>query len=147
MKEKRNETPLAEESLLESAKDTLHKALNGESTEFEFIECYDDLRQAKAIKRAAGFLARYFRKAATAYMKAYAEDLVSRDEVSPNGLVICKSLLTCADFYANEARIYGDMIKEYRCYLASGHLWKTLLLDFHRPEEDLIDWRELPFGW
>jgi hypothetical protein len=147
MKEKRDETYIAEESLIESAKNTLNKALQGESTKFEFLECYDDLRQARAIKRAAGFLARYFRKAATVYMKTYTEDLVLKDEVSSNALLICKSMLTCSDFYANEAKIYRDMIKEYRCYLASGHLWKTLLLDFHRPEEDLIDWRELPFGW
>ncbi len=146
MKEKRDETSFADERLLESAKDTLSKALNGESTEFEFLECCDDLRQAKAIKRASGFLARYYRKAARAYLEAYAEG-IDENVLAVKSLHICKKLLICADFYANEAKVYKDMIEEYRCYLASGHLWKTLLFDFHRPEEDLTDWRELPFGW
>lgn len=134
------------QDILDSAKSLIRRALAEDHSEFELITCYFELRTVRKQKRAMRALSRCYRKAAKDFMKKYATDLANGEE-SAVTLMAGKTLMIASDFYEDEARLFKDMIKEYRCYLASGHLWKTLLLDFHRPEDDMTDWRELPFGW
>lgn len=122
------------------------RALAGERSEFQFIRRLGELGAAIRKKRAVKKVAANFRKSAKRLLKSHLRAIRS-GEWKIELLLAYKQMLLCADFYSEEATTLKDMIAEYRCYLRYGHFLPTLAFDLERPEEDCVDWREVPLSW
>ncbi len=101
----------------------------------------------------ASFTARTFRKAVKTYAKRFKKlKGIASDEYvselkkgnSPADLLQLVAVYhECAVYYEQEAKILKEMLKEFRLYVMSGHLLKTLL-GASRSKRDMVDYRSLP---
>ena len=117
------------------------KARKGEHTEFGLIKNHRSYVKAKAYRKACAAVAKALRKIAGRLMEDY---LRSLDSGRPDSelLLARRRFLGYAGFYEGELEIVDSMRAEYRAYLAgSGHFWSSVLSDFERESEDLVDYR------
>ena len=77
-------------------------------------------------------------------MKAYAKDILI-DEQKLEMLMSMKQFEICYNYYKKEYELAKDMLSEYRAYLSSGHIFDQLVLNDIRPDDECIDYRELPW--
>lgn len=119
------------------------RAMRGEASKFEFIRDLTTFRTARAYKRGVGKIARLFGKLAEGLVRQCAA-LVREGAQDVDALLAAKRFEICRDHYAAEAAVAKDMLSEFKAYLRSGHVIRTLLGGY-RPDEECVDYRTLPF--
>ena len=77
-------------------------------------------------------------------MKTYAKDILTGEQ-KLEMLMSMKQFEICYDYYKKEYELAKDMLSEYRAYLSSGHIFDQLVLNSVRPDDDCVDYRELPW--
>ena len=121
------------------------KALKGKQSDFEFIRTYEMCRVARYYKTSTKRVSKAFKILYKKLMKTYAKDIMA-DEQQLEMLMSMMQFKICHDYYKKEYEIAKDMLHEYRSYLFGGHIFKQLVLNDVRSEDDCVDYRELPWS-
>lgn len=117
------------------------KARKGEHTAFSLIRNYPSYRKAKIYSQACGIVAKTLRRIGRRLMGDYIRTL---DSGQPNAELLSAyaRFRDYAAFYEGELAIAESMRAEYRAYLVgSGHFWSSVLSEFEREDEELVDYR------
>ena len=120
------------------------KALKGKQSDFEFIKTYEMCKVARYYKISVKRVSKTFKTLYKKLMKTYAKDILA-DEQKLEMLMSMMQFKICHDYYRKEYEIAKDMLHEYRSYLFGGHLFKQLVLNDVRSDDDCVDYRELPW--
>ena len=120
------------------------KALKGKQSDFEFIKTYEMCKVARYYKISVKRVSKTFKTLYKKLMKTYAKDILT-DEQKLEMLMSMKQFKICCDYYKKEYEIAKDMLHEYRSYLFGGHIFKQLVLNDVRSDDDCVDYRELPW--
>ena len=120
------------------------KALKGKQSDFEFIRTYEMCKVARYYKISVKRVSKTFKTLYKKLMKTYAKDILT-DEQKLEMLMSMKQFEICYDYYKKEYELAKDMLSEYRAYLSSGHIFDQLVLNDIRPDDDCVDYRELPW--
>ena len=120
------------------------KALKGKQSDFEFIRTYEMCKVARYYKISVKRVSKTFKTLYKKLMKAYAKDILI-DEQKLEMLMSMKQFEICYNYYKKEYELAKDMLSEYRAYLSSGHIFDQLVLNDIRPDDECIDYRELPW--
>ena len=121
------------------------KALKGKQSDFEFIKTYEMCKVARYYKISVKRVSKTFKTLYKKLMKTYAKDILA-DEQKLEMLMSMMQFKICHDYYRKEYEIAKDMLHEYRSYLFGGHLFKQLVLNDVRSDDDCVDYRELPWS-
>lgn len=127
----------------EFTKILIDRALKNEHTKFNYLRSLPELFAARQCKKALNDVIKSFNNTAKKVYLDYLDGIKNNTD-RIDLLVSYKQINKCIDFYKKEAEITKDIIKEYKCYLKYGHLFKSVFLNYYRPNEDLMDWRKLP---
>ena len=119
------------------------KALKGKQSDFEFIRTYEACKTARLYKISVKRVFKAFKTLYKKLMKTYAKDIMV-DEQKLEMLMSMKQFEICYNYYKKECEIAKDMLSEYRAYLSSGHIFDQLVLNSVRPDDECVDYRELP---
>ena len=120
------------------------KALKGKQSDFEFIRTYEACKTARLYKISVKRVFKAFKTLYKKLMKTYAKDIMA-DEQKLEMLMSMKQFEICYDYYKKEYELAKDMLSEYRAYLTSGHIFDQLVLNSVRPDDECVDYRELPW--
>ena len=120
------------------------KALKGKQSDFEFIKTYEMCKVARYYEISVKRVSKTFKTLYKKLMKTYAKDILT-DEQKLEMLMSMKQFKICCDYYKKEYEIAKDMLHEYRSYLFGGHIFKQLVLNDVRSDDDCVDYRELPW--
>lgn len=118
-------------------------ALAGESQPFQLIGSLDEWSAAKFCVRATKKIVKIFKNLEENSAASYVE-LIKKGKQSAEVLLAHLQFKRCVEFYEKEVATLKDMLKEYRAYVFGGNLMKTLL-GFYRAEDDMVDYRTLPW--
>lgn len=121
------------------------KALKGKQSDFEFIKTYEMCKVARYYKISVKRVYKTFKTLYKKLMKTYAKDILAGEQ-KLEMLVSMKQFEICYDYYKKEYEIAKDMLHEYRSYLFGGHIFKQLVLNDVRTDDDCVDYRELPWS-
>lgn len=121
------------------------KALKGKQSDFEFIKTYEMCKVARYYKISVKRVSKTFKTLYKKLMKTYAKDILAGEQ-KLEMLVSMKQFEICYDYYKKEYEIAKDMLHEYRSYLFGGHIFKQLVLNDVRTDDDCVDYRELPWS-
>ena len=121
------------------------KALKGKQSDFEFIRTYEMCKVARYYKISVKRVSKTFKTLYKKLMKTYAKDIMA-DEQQLEMLMSMMQFKICHDYYKKEYEIAKDMLHEYRSYLFGGHIFKQLVLNDVRSDDDCVDYRELPWS-
>ena len=121
------------------------KALKGKQSDFEFIKTYEMCKVARYYKISVKRVSKTFKTLYKKLMKTYAKDILA-DEQKLEMLMSMMQFKICHDYYRKEYEIAKDMLHEYRSYLFGGHIFKQLVLNDVRTDDDCVDYRELPWS-
>ena len=121
------------------------KALGGKQSDFEFIRTYEMCKVARYYKISVKRVYKTFKTLYKKLMKTYAKDIMA-DEQQLEMLMSMMQFKICHDYYKKEYEIAKDMLHEYRSYLFGGHIFKQLVLNDVRSDDDCVDYRELPWS-
>lgn len=124
----------------------INRVAKNNHTKFEFIKSFDGLLSAYKYKKDMGAAYKGFKKTGKKVFKDYVKGL-KQDKPDIELLASYKHIMRCANFFKEDKKIVSDMISEYNCYLRDGHLFKSIFLNYRRPEHELTDWRKLPISW
>lgn len=125
--------------------EVMQKALNNESSQFEFLRCLEDYFATKQYIRGVDLVINIFNNILKNTSKIYQQQIETNTQ--DLGIILAlKQFLQCRDFYAKEREMAYDMIAEYKAYVFGGHFWDTLVGNI-RKDEDLVDYRKLPTRW
>ena len=122
----------------------VNKALKGKQSDFEFIRTYEMCKVAKYYKISVKKVSKTFKILYKKLMKTYAKDILT-DEQQLEMLMSMMQFKICYNYYKKECEIAKDMLSEYRAYLSSGHIFDQLVLNGIRPEDECVDYREVPW--
>ena len=120
------------------------KALKGKQSDFEFIRTYEMCKVAKYYKISVKRVYKTFKTLYKKLMKTYAKDILTGEQ-KLEMLMSMKQFEICYDYYKKEYELAKDMLSEYRAYLSSGHIFDQLVLNDIRPDDECVDYRELPW--
>ena len=120
------------------------KALKGKQSDFEFIRTYEACKTARLYKISVKRVFKAFKTLYKKLMNIYAKDIMV-DEQKLEMLMSMKQFEICYDYYKKEYELAKDMLSEYRAYLFRGHIFDQLVLNSVRPDDDCVDYRELPW--
>ena len=120
------------------------KALKGKQSDFEFIRTYEMCKVARYYKISVKRVYKTFKTLYKKLMKTYAKDILTGEQ-KLEMLMSMKQFEICYDYYKKEYELAKDMLSEYRAYLSSGHIFDQLVLNNIRPEDECVDYRELPW--
>ena len=120
------------------------KALGGKQSDFEFIRTYEACKVARYYKISVKRVFKAFKTLYKKLMKTYAKDIMV-DEQKLEMLMSMKQFEICYDYYKKEYELAKDMLSEYRAYLSRGHIFDQLVLNSVRPDDECVDYRELPW--
>ena len=121
------------------------KALKGKQSDFEFIRTYEMCKVARYYKISVKRVYKTFKTLYKKLMKTYAKDILTGEQ-KLEMLMSMKQFEICHDYYKKEYEIAKDMLHEYRSYLFGGHIFKQLVLNDVRSDDDCVDYRELPWS-
>ena len=121
------------------------KALKGKQSDFEFIRTYEMCKVAKYYKISVKRVSKTFKTLYKKLMKTYAKDILTGEQ-QLEMLMSMKQFEICYNYYRKECEIAKDMLHEYRSYLFGGHIFKQLVLNDVRSDDDCVDYRELPWS-
>ena len=117
-------------------------ALENNATEFQLITRLEHRAGVKHFARGMKKIIKYFERLVKASAEAYSEGIAA-GKVDVGMLMAHCQYKTCVEFYKAELATANAMLKEYRLYVMSGHLLKTLA-GIPRAERDMVDYRTLP---
>ena len=120
------------------------KALKGKQSDFEFIRTYEMCKVARYYKISVKRVYKTFKTLYKKLMKTYAKDILTGEQ-KLEMLMSMKQFEICYDYYKKEYELAKDMLSEYRAYLSSGHIFDQLVLNDIRPDDECVDYRELPW--
>ena len=120
------------------------KALKGKQSDFEFIRTYEMCKVARYYKISVKRVYKTFKTLYKKLMKTYAKDILTGEQ-KLEMLMSMKQFEICYEYYKKECKIAKDMLSEYRAYLSSGHIFDQLVLNDIRPDDECVDYRELPW--
>ena len=120
------------------------KALKGKQSDFEFIRTYEMCKVARYYKISVKRVSKTFKTLYKKLMKTYAKDILTGEQ-KLEMLMSMKQFEICYDYYKKEYELAKDMLSEYRAYLTSGHIFDQLVLNSVRPDDECVDYRELPW--
>ena len=120
------------------------KALEGKHSDFEFIRTYETCKVARYYKISVKRVYKTFKTLYKKLMKTYAKDILTGEQ-KLEMLMSMKQFEICYNYYKKEYELAKDMLSEYRAYLSSGHIFDQLVLNDIRPDDECIDYRELPW--
>ena len=120
------------------------KALEGKHSDFEFIRTYEMCKVARYYKISVKRVSKTFKTLYKKLMKTYAKDILTGEQ-KLEMLMSMKQFEICYNYYKKEYELAKDMLSEYRAYLSSGHIFDQLVLNDIRPDDDCVDYRELPW--
>ena len=135
MEQERNIDPLFRE--------IVQKALDNEKTDFQLIPTNEMYSVTKLFVSGTKKIIKMFKQLVRASTEAYAIQILA-EETDLKLLMACVQYQQCLDFYENELKTAKSMLQEYRAYVFGGNLTKTLL-NIPRAEEDMVDYRTLPW--
>lgn len=118
----------------------LIKAQKNDHTEFELLRNLNDKLMAKTCIAAFSKISKNYKKFAKVLYKNYLKT-VKLGIPSHELIVTYQELSLCSKFYADEVKIYWDMLDEFKSYLWSGHFLDVYLYGNDRTDEDMIDMR------
>ena len=121
------------------------KALKGKQSDFEFIRTYEMCKVARYYKISVKKVSKVFKTLYKKLMKTYAKDILTGEQ-QLEMLMSMMQFKICCDYYKKEYEIAKDMLHEYRSYLFGGHIFKQLVLNDVRSDDDCVDYRELPWS-
>ena len=122
----------------------VNKALKGKQSDFEFIRTYETCKVARYYKISVKKVSKTFKILYKKLMKTYTKDILT-DEQQLEMLMSMMQFKICYDYYKKEYELAKDMLSEYRAYLSSGHIFDQLVLNNIRPEDECVDYREVPW--
>ena len=120
------------------------KALKGKQSDFEFIKTYEMCKVARYYKISVKKVYKTFKTLYKKLMKTYAKDILTGEQ-KLEMLMSMKQFEICYNYYKKEYELAKDMLSEYRAYLSSGHIFDQLVLNDIRPDDECVDYRELPW--
>lgn len=120
------------------------KALKGKQSDFEFIKTYEMCKVARYYKISVKRVSKTFKILYKKLMKTYAKDILVGEQ-KLEMLMSMKQFEICYDYYKKEYELAKDMLSEYRVYLSSGHIFDQLVMNSVRPDDECVDYRELPW--
>ena len=121
----------------------LIQALDGKHSDFEFVRNLTGLRILNVYIRGMRKIVRSFKETQNAIVSVYLSQV--EKGIQDIGVIMAiKQFGVCTEYYQKELEIAKDMRKEYRTYVMSGHILDTLL-GYTRPDNELVDYRKLPF--
>ena len=120
------------------------KALKGKQSDFEFIRTYEMCKVARYYKISVKRVSKTFKTLYKKLMKTYAKDILTGEQ-KLEMLMSMKQFEICYDYYKKEYELAKDMLSEYRAYLSSGHIFDQLVLNDIRPDDECVDYREVPW--
>ena len=120
------------------------KALKGKQSDFEFIRTYEMCKVARYYKISVKKVSKVFKTIYKKLMKTYAKDILTGEQ-KLEMLMSMKQFEICYNYYKKEYELAKDMLSEYRAYLSSGHIFDQLVLNDIRPDDECVDYRELPW--
>jgi len=113
-------------------------------TVFRLLKSVREFQITRDIRTAVRYVIIGFKNTATKVMDSYI-DMMKQDEDNLELLVSYRKIQDCIEFYKQEYDTLTDMMKEYRCYTRCGHLLANLVFQEERPEQDMVDYRKLPW--
>ena len=120
------------------------KALKGKQSDFEFIRTYEMCKVARYYKISTKRVSKAFKALYKKLMKTYAKDILTGGQ-KLEMLMSMKQFEICYRYYEKECEIAKDMLDEYRAYLTSGHIFDQLVMNSVRPDDECVDYREVPW--
>ena len=124
-------------------KQLIETALANDSQPFQFIGSLAEWSTAKACTRATKKVVQLFKNLEENSAMSYVE-LIKKGKQSTEVLLANIQFKQCVKFYEKEVATLKDMLKEYRAYVFGGNVIKTLL-GIYRSEQDMVDYRTLPW--
>lgn len=124
-------------------KQLVETALANENQPFQFIGSLAEWSAAKTCVKATKKVVKLFKSLEENSAASYVE-LIKKGKQSAEVLLAHLQFKRCAEFYEKEVATLKDMLKEYRAYVFGGNIMKTLL-GFYRAEDDMVDYRTLPW--
>ena len=120
------------------------KALKGKQSDFEFIRTYEMCKVARYYKISVKRVSKTFKTLYKKLMKTYAKGILTGEQ-KLEMLMSMKQFEICYRYYEKECEIAKDMLDEYRAYLTSGHIFDQLVMNSVRPDDECVDYREVPW--
>lgn len=121
----------------------LTRALSEENSKFELINSEDMWLATRQMKNATKKIIKLFESLLQNSEEMYCTQILSGQQ-KLDVLLAYLQFGMCLDYYKKELDILKDMLKEYRVYVTSGHIIKTIC-GIPRAEEDMVDYRTLPW--
>ena len=118
-------------------------ALANENQPFQFIGSLAEWSAAKTCISATKKIVKLFKNLEENSAKSYVE-LIKNGKQSTEVLLANIQFKQCVKFYEKELDTLKDMLKEYHAYVFGGNVIKTLL-GIYRSEQDMVDYRTLPW--
>lgn len=117
-------------------------ALEGEPSKFEFIRNLEGYHYIQAAKRGIKKTVKLF-KGMFESLAAQHYEAIMKDEAPVEQVILVKQMYLCYEFYKNELQITKDMLQEYRSYIIKSGHFISVFFGYQRPDQDLVDYREL----
>lgn len=124
-------------------KQLVETALANENQPFQFIGSLAEWSAAKTCVRATKKVVKLFKSLEENSAMSYVE-LIKNGKQSTEVLLANIQFKQCVKFYEKELATLKDMLKEYNAYVFGGNVIKTLL-GIYRSEQDMVDYRTLPW--
>lgn len=124
-------------------KQLVETALVNENQPFQFIGSLAEWSAAKTCVSATKKIVKLFKNLEENSAKSYVE-LIKNGKQNIEVLLANIQFKQCVNFYEKELATLKDMLKEYHAYVFGGNVIKTLL-GIYRSEQDMVDYRTLPW--
>ena len=124
-------------------KQLVETALANENQPFQFIGSLQDRYAAKKCIHATKKVIKLFKHLEEDSALTYS-DLIKQGKQNLEVLLANIQFKQCVNFYEKELATLKDMLKEYHAYVFGGNVIKTLL-GIYRSEQDMVDYRTLPW--
>lgn len=121
----------------EAIQKLIDKALIGEHTECQLLRSTAERQAALIIYTSVNHVVKYFKRIEKSLLKLNTQE---------QGFDLIKELYQIRksiEYYTEERNIYADLVDEYSHYVLDHHAIPQVLLRTERPEEDLVDWRQV----
>lgn len=136
---------MEEEKVPEIFVELVKAVMEGRSTEFVLISTNEIYSITRTFIKATKKVIKMFQNLVDATGWSYANQILEGKQ-DLKLLLAHLQYRNCLEFYKKELKTAKSMTQEYRTYVRSGHILKTLL-NIPRAEEDMVDYRTLPWSW
>jgi len=136
---------MEEEKVPEIFVELVKNVMEGKSTEFVLISTNEIYSITRTFIKATKKVIKMFQNLVDATGWSYSNQILEGKQ-DLKLLLAHLQYRNCLEFYERELKTAKSMTQEYRTYVRSGHILKTLL-NIPRSEEDMVDYRKLPWSW